>query len=492
MKNYFVVLLSFLSFHYLHAQTLNTRIEFDMRDNFENEVVLPMGEAGLLVQSFGNDAEDGQIEFKSDFFSTDLKLITSTSLRVKKHVEFGANCTLDGVNYTLLRNNHDYFAIIKSIQSTGECTKIEGEYEHDASLDGMKVFDTKAIFHSVEGKTDKIVIIDLLTAKVTEVPFKFGGFKSKNIIIEDFQVFDNEILVFVNARSDRKTTDLYIARLNFKGEQEDFYAVTSNIPEKLIDVSATKLQSKYILTGTFSKTKSDMSHGMYFAEVSDRKLQYIKFYNFLDLKNFANYMGDRRKQRLERKKERKKDAGEELIMNYSIVPHDIIEVDSGYLFLGEAYFPTYNTYPCGGRLPQGGFMMCTQFAGYQYTHATLAFFNLKGDMQWDNTFELEPYRLPMVLMRLVTLKSDASNARIMYAVKDSIRYKIVDLATGIDKGKKSKHVETEYTKDKVKRTAIGIEPWYQQHFVAYGIQVISNSEVKRKRKVFFVNKISVE
>jgi hypothetical protein len=491
MKNYFVLLLSFLSFQYLYAQDLSTRIEFDMRDDFENEVVLPMGDAGLLVQSFGTDVEKGQIGFKSDFFSTDLKLITSTVLSVKNRVEFVANCMLEGVNYSLLRNKHDYFAIIKSIQSTGVCTKIEGEYEHDATLDGMKVFDTKAIFHSVEGKTDKIVIIDLMTAKVTEVPFKFGDFKSKNITIEDFQVFDNEILVFVNARSDRKTTDLYIARLNFKGEQEDFFMVTSNIPEKLISVSATKLQSKYILTGTFSKTKSDMSQGIYFAEVSDRKLQYIKFYNFLDLKNFSNYMGDRRKQRLERKKERKKEEGEELIMNYSIVPHDITQVDGGYLFLGEAYFPTYYTYPCG-RLPQGGSMMCTRFAGYQYTHATLARFSLNGDLQWDNTFELEPYRLPMVLMRLVTIKTDTSSARLMYAVADSIRYKVVDLATGIDKGQKSKHVETEYTKDKVKRTAIDIEPWYQQNFVAYGIQVISNSDVKRKRKVFFINKISID
>ena len=477
---------------FMCAQKNTNRLEFDIRDGYENEVTFPMGVNGILQTATASDANDGQVEIKSDLYSTDLILKKSFSIMIKSRSKMDSYFDSDGILYLVYRGSRDYFAIVMINTINQTCTKIEGEYDNDDVFNGMKVLNNKAVFKTIHNSKSTVVIIDLKTAETKATPFKFEGFSSNDLTIEDFQVYNDEILVFINAKTNRKNEDLYICKLNYNGEQTDSYNVTSEIEEKLITVQATRIDKKYILTGTFSKTKKDMSQGIFFAEVENRKLSFMKFYNFLDLKNFTSYLSQKQQDKIEKKKERKEENGKELLINYNIAIHPIIAVADGYEFLGEAYYPVYHTVTT--RMANGGFSSYTVFDGYRYTHAVLAKFDKKGGLVWDNTFSMYPRSMPFYVKKFIQIKQDNANLNLVYADANNINYKSFNPVSGSEiKSTTQEIIETYNEGDKVKRAYSNIEYWYDDNFLAFGNQVIINKEAeKRKRKIIFLNKIAIE
>lgn len=470
------------------SQTPEQRIEIDLKDDYQNEMVYPLGEKGFLLQSFEIKAEKGLIGCKNDFYSTDMQLIKSVSIPVKERVLYSDSYDKDGVNYTLIRNRRDYFAIIASDANSQECRKTEGKLADLGELSNMKVYNGKAIFSCAGKKEKSILIVELTSGKTKYVPVKVGSFRSKMLSILDFQVFDDEIMVFISAISNENNEDLYIAIFDMGGRQKEIFNVTKTVSEKLISVAATKIQNKYVITGTFSKTRSARSQGVFIGEVENKKLNFIKFYNFLELKNFTSYLSQKKQDKIERKKNSKARKGEELLMNYSIVTHPIIESEDGYIFLGEAFYPTYRTYTTTvGKTVQ----VHTVFDGYQYTHATLARFDRAGKLMWDNTFPMWSTSRPFKVVKFISFRLEDKSAELAFSDRDKVWYKVFDETTGdIIKDKSTEIIDTYLQGDKVKQSYSNVDLWYDNHFLAYGIQIIANKETKRKRKIFFINKIS--
>lgn len=476
-----LVLNSAISF----AQNGTDRLEFDLKEDYENQKVFSLQEKGLLIQSTGTKASKGQIEVKNEFYDTNLNLITSESMFVKERTNIIDSYQKNGINYSLIRNRRDYVAIVISDINNKSVTKIESEYTDEGTLTEMKVYNDKAIFKSEVHKQNKIVIIDLKTGSAQEVAFKFGDFRRTDIKIEDFQVLDSEVLVFVNAKNSRKSSDLYIASLDLNGAQKDFYKVTDNIEEKLIEVAATKVGSKYVLTGTYSKTKSDMSQGLFMAEVDNKNLNFIKFYNFVDLKNFTSYMSESQQRKVERKAENAADKNKELLLNYFIENHPVKVTADGYIFLGEAFYPTYTVY-------HNGNSSYTQFDGYYYTHAVIAKFNKTGDLLWDNSFEIKPGFKPMTIKRFISMNENKEAVDLSFGNLEEIVYKKIDAENGNTLINDSTEIiDTKLEGDKIRRSFSEVNHWFGNYFIAFGSQTISNSDKERKRKIFFINKLII-
>ena len=96
------------------------------------------------------------------------------------------------------------------------------------------------------------------------------------------------------------------------------------MPERIISASASKAGDKYFVTGTYSRSKKGGAEGIFFSELKDNKFNNIKFYNFLDLKNFTDYMSDRKQAKIERRKEKAKKAGKEYALKYLMASHRIM------------------------------------------------------------------------------------------------------------------------------------------------------------------------
>lgn len=488
---YFVLLLLAANSS-IYAQKSSNRIEFDLRDDYENEKTYPMGANGIIQEATASDSNDGQVEIKSDLYSTDLVLKKSFSTLIKSRCKIDDECDANGVHYSVYRGSRDYFAIVMLDAKNVTCTKIEGEYDNDDVFYNMKVINNKAVFKTSHNGKATIVIIDLKTAEAKASTFKFDHFSSSDLTIEDFQVYSDEILVYINAKTNRKNEDLYISKVNFNGEQIDTYNVTTDIEEKLITVQATKVEDKYVLTGTFSRTKKDKSQGIFIAEVANKKLNFMKFYNFLDLKNFTSYLPEKQQEKIEKKKARKEENGKELLINYNIAIHPIIAANDGYEFLGEAYYPVYHT--VYNRMPNGMTTSYMVFDGYRYTHAVLAKFDKSGALLWDNTFSMYPNSMPYYVRTFIKIKQDNANLNLVYADVNTIKYKSFNPASGSEiKSTTQEIIDTYNEGDKVKRSYSNIEYWYDDNFLAFGNQVIINKEAeKRKRKIIFLNKIAIE
>ncbi len=92
------------------------------------------------MQSFGKNSEKGKIELKTDLYSTDLKFINSQSIAIKNKT-YAANSYIDeqnGINYTLIRSNTNYFSIVKFDAKKFITSKTEGEYSEKASMEKCK------------------------------------------------------------------------------------------------------------------------------------------------------------------------------------------------------------------------------------------------------------------------------------------------------------------------------------------------------------------
>lgn len=46
------------------------RIEYPYRADYEDQLVLPIGDKGLVIQSFAKDSKAGKRYFKTEFYST--------------------------------------------------------------------------------------------------------------------------------------------------------------------------------------------------------------------------------------------------------------------------------------------------------------------------------------------------------------------------------------------------------------------------------------
>jgi hypothetical protein len=241
---------------------------------------------------------------------------------------------------------------------------------------------------------------------------------------------------------------------------------------------------------------------LFFCKVENNEVAFIKTYNFLDLKNFLSYLPERQQERIEKKKQKKEQKGQELKIQYLIAGHEVISTDNGFVFLGEAYYPTYRTesYTTTTTNAQGQMVTRTQyrqvFDGYQYTHAVLAKFSTDGSMQWDQCFEMWPAYKPYIVKRFISIASqDKNSLKMVFTSNNRIISKAVDFDGNVISEQKSETFETLYSGDKQKRTFSNIDFWYENYFVAYGQEVIKNTkndDVKRKRKVYFVSKIAFE
>jgi len=138
--------------------------------------------------------------------------------------------------------------------------------------------------------------------------------------------------------------------------------------------------------------------------------------------------------------------------------------------------------------------MPTNFAGYRYTHAVVAAFGSDGKMIWDNSFEIEDV-LSYSLEQFIHAAFTEDGIVLLYLYDNQIRSKIISGSEVIE-GKKFDDLKLSFEDDKVNEHSSlkigGLEKWYGNTFLAYGVQRIKNlkdSGVKLNRKVFYINKV---
>jgi len=468
------------------------RIEFDIRNGYSGETIYTSSQECFLLESTSDEMVNGQQEIKYDLYNSDLELVETETMLIPKGMRFDEMYYNDEYVFNIYSNKKREFVIIGVSMKDLSISKTNGVLPEKAYLTDMKVLGDYAYFMARIKTAGFVYKVDLSNGKGTSFPVAIGAYSPKKLYNENYQLLENthEILSFTRAIVKKGVSELYMTRITEDGTMEKPVKLSGVGDNSLVSISGCRVSdSKIVITGTYAKVGLK-SEGLFFGEFEDGSINYLRYYNFLDLKDFLSYLPEKKQAKIEKKKAKKEAQGKEMTMDYYIADHDVVVLEDGYLFLGEAYYPTYRTetyYTTGSN----GAMIAhtrTVFDGYQYTHAVLGKFSKEGELMWDVCFELDPGYKPFSVKRFIAISGQtATQISMVYTSGNEIVSKSVDFNGSLVSDEKWEIMATGNDEDKTKRTFSNIDYWYGNYFLAYGSQVVKNG--KEKRKVYFVNKI---
>ena len=326
--------------------TYDKRIEFELKDGYDNEEIVEFGELGFIMVSREEQSAGGENKWKYEHYNTDLKLVDTKTVSLDKKLYSDETYTDNERTHTLYKDKNGNFSIVSVDASSLKITKVDGELPKKSSTKGITVLGDYAFLNATVKKAPFLFSVNWKTGQKNLIPISISDISPKKTTFKDLQILEDakEIIVYAKAQIDKKNSEMYVVRLDDKGKKKDFFKLTKDIEQNIVDISASKLDNgKYIFTGTYSTKSTDLSEGLFFCQSEKGKVDFIKFYNFTKLENFLSYLPERKQNKLEKKKQRKEANDKELIINYRMATHEVIQLADGYLFLGEAFYPTYRT-----------------------------------------------------------------------------------------------------------------------------------------------------
>ncbi len=504
-----IFILSFLlATTFVFGQELKTtekRVEIDLKDGRYNEQVFTMGKYGVVLKSFSKDEGfKTNMYLHHDVYNTDLELYETEPLAYDPYLPIMSTYeTEDHIFHLAYKRKKRPIRIYEFDVKNKTSKQLDIEYSGSEKFRGIEYFQVlgqKAAAIGFSKSGVHFLSFDLEAQTVTSTPIYIEDFKPGRIIATNMQYLEDAKKYYVSLRvyKTSKLTFAYLLDVDANGQFNTPLKIDESTGRfiKSITVSAVGA-SDVVIAGTYGNAAYGPNNGIYFGTSSDGEITALTSYNFLDIPNYLDYLPERDQNRIENKKERKASKGKELETSEYLVMHNIIPVDNDFLLITEAYYPTYRTEyrttTVNGKTTTTPVQV---FDGYQYTHAMIAKFNRAGEMLWSQVFKMYLWYKPFVARTFIRIAAQEQNSiQLVYADGRNIYSKSIAFDGVILNEKTSNPINTENDNDKVKQTYSNISFWYDNYFLSYGVQTIKNrvdDDVKRKRTVLFLNKVSFD
>ncbi|MBB6005092.1 hypothetical protein [Arcicella rosea] len=515
------------SFQFSQAQSVK-RVEIPLPSSNSELFTIPINDQGVLVLS-----QISKTNFTLTRFDTNLEQIWSINGTIDGNLDYVKHC-YDGKNLYLLfsRYRSNVYEVIKVNIGPGFIEKYQ-----IMSVDRMEVSDFQAINASIfiAGMVNNqpvILFTNLVERKTKVLP---SALKSQ-AEIQSMELDTSTAIVNVTYAVGTRGKNYQLVVKSFDEDGKQISQVVMN-PENEFAMMNGKLNlvsdSTEVMFGTYGhknsigSSRGPTSQGIYFSKLLDNEITDLKFHSFTEFKNFFNFMGERQKEKQEKKIQDKKEKGGDLRLDYRLLVHDIIKQDDKYIMVAEAFYADYryNNYsPFGAfngfgspyssfynpyRWGYGYYGLYSPFSSYYspwgwgnryygnqqtfdgwiYTHAIVAAFDEKGNLLWDNSIEMKDVK-EQKLSEKVKASVKGDEITLSYSNKGQIFTKIIK-ADKVLEDTQSAKVATQLEGDKVKQTTSdAIDYWYKNYFIASGYQRITNDNEGGRRNVFYMNKIS--
>jgi len=503
-----ILILSFLLVtSFVFGQQLKTtekRVEIDLKDGRYDETVYTMGQNGVVVKSLSKDGGlRSNMYLHHDIYNSDLELYETDPIDFDPTHPIVA--TFEGeesIYHIAYKRNlpiYIYQFDVKNKTSKRLDIVIEGKSSF-YRIHSFYVVGQKAVAIGQGKNGASFLFFDLESQTATATPIVVEGYKQRRTAPINLQYLEDAHKFYLSLRvyKSRMVSFAYLLSIDLDGKM----AATQMIDEggekfiKSITVGAVG-SDELAIAGTYGSTVLGPNNGIYFASSSNGTIENITTYNFLDIPNYISFLPERSQQRIENKKERKAKRGKELEANQLLILHDLIPVNNEFLLITEAYYPTYRTETRTTYVNGKPTTTTVQvFDGYQYTHAMIAKFNAQGELLWSQVFKMYLWYKPMVAKSFIRIAAQEQNSiQLVYADGRNIYSKSFSFDGEILNEKTSNPINTANENDKVRGTYSNISFWYDKFFLSYGVQSIKNrvdDDVKRKRTVLFLNKVSFE
>ncbi len=477
------------------------RIEYPIEDEYGHHVVALTDQRQALVVSIIKDRNRKVYNWNFDIIDEKFKTIKRTQIDFSTKFNSYLYDFYNNHYYVLQYDDNKGTYKLLDFNTVDFSMKVqEGVINKGLNLSEFLGMDGKVYLSTTTKKGQSIFVINAITNEVLTVnPKELTPLKISYI---DMQRVDNikegKEMVYKYKVCTKEGCDYMMLRFDNNGKQlgDLFFLPKADEDKELTTISISKIEAdKYVTTGTYSVARSKKANGIYIASVYKGKVEFMKYNNFLDLNNFTSYLSEKQQAKIEKKKDKKAESGDEYTLNYFVSVHDITVKDGEYFFLGEFYYPTYRTETYTTTGSNGAMVTHSRqvFDGYQYTHSAVAGFDLTGKLIWSNTFEMYLNYKPYKVKQFIRMNHEGTNTKLVYATGRSIKtitFKKNEVVKDESISTLIKSDENDVIKSSYNTS---IEWWFGRNYFSFGNQIIKNKENepgKKKREVFYINKIS--
>jgi len=507
------------------------RIEIPIAGQLES-FSIPLREKGVIVLT-----QLGKSAFNIRKFDINLEQVWTNQGSVDGNLDYVTH-SYDGNRLYLLfsRYKSNNYYIVRVNPQDGKLEKFQIFSVEKMEISNFKALNQSLFIGGIVNNTPVILFTNLTEKRTRILPAVVNG--QAEIQSMDLDTVQQQINVVYSVGKKAKNYQLILKSFDEDGNQ--LGQITMNPTDEFAQMNAKSNQlndSLQIVVGTYGhknsigSSKGPSSQGLYFNSYLDGDLQESTFHSFTQFTNFFNFLGEKQKNKQEKKIKNKEEKGEELRLDYRLLMHEIIKKGDHYIVVAEAFYPDYkyvNYSPYGGSLGMLGgsfyspwnmlynpyrwgygnyglyspfssyyspwgyrgfnsYSNSQQFDGWIYTHAIIAELDENGKLLWDHSIDLNNIKEDKLIQKIKTsLNGDVLT--LSYQRGNNIISKYIS-AQGQSGEEKIQELSTQNEGDKIRRQEkLDLNFWYGHYFLASGNQTINNSE-EGKRSVYFLTKI---
>lgn len=498
MKQVLLIFMLALCSTNLQAQVQQQeRIEIDLKDEFYVKGLYNFGEHGVVLSAV-EDLKRSSRDPKRMYIFYDNTLRELESIDVE--VDFRRKLMISeegehNINTLYYDSRKGEYTVVRIDPVKISRKEFEGVIPSGLSVNGFKCIGDMAVIYASAKKNKLFLIVDLAQSEFRQIDFSKQK-RSNKIFMIDMQTLPGEEEVSLTVQEyDKKimlSTKVYL--VNRSGEVSEPFELDAG-RWNIVDATPTRVGTdQLIIAGTYSEMRASGAAGLFITSFKGGEQEYFNTHNFTDYEDFFSYLSKRGQDKMERRIEKKKSKGREVNLQIRMALHNIVQSGEYFFVLGEAYYPTYRTETSttyiNGRPTT---TTTTVFDGYQYTHAVLSRFNAAGDKLEDYIFEMWPFQKPFYVKKFIEMNVRDELIKMAFVDGSVLKTRVLDQGALIEQD--DVELIRENSSDRVRASSGTVEHFYGSSFISYGSQNIKNKEdrdVKRKRNVFFMQKIIIE
>lgn len=491
IKWWFISTILFLHFPGFSQLNQKNRLEISIDSEFESFDIVPANKYGFLLHRLLLDHENTQLELRC--VDTTFQIQWTGSIPLDRSMAVGKQIVFNNSVYFVLypktyttRN----FQICKVDLQQSSYIKYEVKNSIPFAPFMFEVTQTGALIGGYYNQVPVVLFFDFNSQKSKVLPGLFNEPGELNQIKTNK---DNSFNVLIRSGNFQNQQTIWSKNYDGDGRLVSNIMLTPEGTNHLIfGKTVDNNENEQIIAGIYGNKTGEYSRGLFIARIDKQGSQQVQYYAFGDLENFFKYMKPNREKRVKERVQRKHDKGKKIGLRYHFLVHELVPYNNQFIFLGEVFVRKYRTISTPGT---GTLLTPTQhvFDGYQYTHAAVLGIGPTGTLLWDNSFEINDVKT-FTLDQFVKIDPQPDKIVLIYLFKDKIRTKIIRDSTVLE-GKSSSEIQlssSEFLIDKSSSDINKLDYWYDNYFLAYGVQDIESASpnFRRRQKVFFVNKIS--
>ncbi|WP_026461926.1 hypothetical protein [Adhaeribacter aquaticus] len=487
------------------AQSISQPHRIEIEDEDSNPIeVLPLPDSTFLIYKRPYFSFKKEHSFQK--YSKDFKLVWSQKVELENRLEFYQFFPGPDFVYALYKHsNSSEFSILKIDPKTG--TNILNSYnlrQHDikyeVDLESFQILENH-IFITAKSSVNSFVIhLDEINNELKTIPALYGPLNT----LVDFHLDTlTRRAEFILAESKSNIGRLQVKRFNSQGNLFTSNFIRPVERQSLITAKISPGDStRKVIIGAYSLRDSRFAQGLFSTTLNN--LETIRYYDFIQLKHFFDFMRKKSRERLFTKAQKYAAKNKTFRQQYQLLIHDAIWHGEKLYLVGEVYNQRSTTYRSLYNYRSSAILARARWRpdllenayrtnpgynrNYKYSHSLVCVFDKDGNYLWDNSLVIKDVEDDELIP--VSQFGFYQDKTIMaYAYEKEIRYKIVNQDSTSEEAL-VEPLRTNAPDEKITSADnTTLLHWYGPHFIAFGYHYIRSPRSSNKR-IFFINKVS--